>query len=96
MTPFVSGGKRGFSPERGERPADSFWQQLGGAALIARSAFDTVDWSNATFHSIHMGDTHFPLGARPLPILLIFVALLVVLDLVLVRWLKLGKVARYG
>ena len=34
VTPRVSGGKRGFSPERGERPADSFLQQLGRYVVI--------------------------------------------------------------
>ena len=29
MTPCVLGEKRGFSPERGKRPAISFLQQLG-------------------------------------------------------------------
>jgi len=29
MTPFVSGGKRGFSPESGKRAAVSCWQELG-------------------------------------------------------------------
>ena len=31
VTSCVSGGKRAFRPGSGERPADSFWQQLDGA-----------------------------------------------------------------
>jgi len=33
MTPCVSGGKRGFSPGRGKRPATSCDEKLGGAHL---------------------------------------------------------------
>jgi hypothetical protein len=40
VTPFVSGGKRGFSPESGERPADSFWQQLDGRPFDYTSFVD--------------------------------------------------------
>lgn len=33
MTPCISEGKRGFSPERGKRPAISCDEELGGAAV---------------------------------------------------------------
>jgi hypothetical protein len=33
LTPFVSEGKRGFSPERGERPAGHLNAKLGRTAM---------------------------------------------------------------
>ena len=42
MTPCISGGKRGFSPESGERPADNFLQQLG-AGLYSRMAANETE-----------------------------------------------------
>src|SRR5215213_3066234 len=45
MTPFVSGGNRGFSPESGKRAAVSFLQELGSAPEAACTPLRVNIWT---------------------------------------------------